>query len=85
MLVEQEVLSREDGASILKTLKEIRDMGPGGFKWKPTKGSFLLQIESYLFSKIGEATGGKMHTGRSRIDQGATVCRLYARKTFKSD
>ncbi len=79
MLVEQKILSREDGKNILRVLKEIRDMGPDGFTWEPTKGSFLLQVESYLFSQIGEAIGGKMHTGRSRIDQGATVCRLYAR------
>ena len=79
MLVEQKILSREDGKNILRVLKEIRDMGPDGFTWEPTKGSFLLQVESYLFSQIGEAIGGKMHTGRSRIDQGATVCPLYAR------
>jgi len=79
MLVEQKILSREDGTSILRVLKEIRGMGPGGFPTEPTKGSFLLQVEGYLFSKIGEAVGGKMHTGRSRIDQGATVRRLYAR------
>lgn len=79
MLVEQKILSSEDGKNILRILKEIRGMGPDGFPLEPTKGSFLLQVESYLFSKIGEAVGGKMHTGRSRIDQGATVRRLYAR------
>jgi len=38
-----------------------------------------LQVEDYLFNKIGEDIGGRMHTGRSRIDQGATVRRLYKR------
>ena len=79
MLVEQKILSKGDGANILRILKEIRGKESVGFGWEPSKGSFLLQVESYLFSRIGEAVGGKMHTGRSRIDQGATVHRLHAR------
>ncbi|MBU1173154.1 MAG: argininosuccinate lyase [Proteobacteria bacterium] len=80
MLVEQEVLSEEDGKAILEGLKEMRELGPDKFPTDPVIGSFLLQVEDYLFSKIGEDIGGKMHTGRSRIDQGATVVRLKCRK-----
>lgn len=79
MLVEQKILSRGHGAKILRTLKEINGLGPDRFPIDPAKGSFLLQVEDYLFDKIGEEIGGRMHTGRSRIDQGATVRRLYKR------
>jgi len=80
MLVKQRILSEEDGKAILGGLKEIRELGPDKFPTDPVVGSFLLQVEDYLFDKIGEEVGGKMHTGRSRIDQGATVVRLKCRK-----
>lgn len=79
MLAEQGILPNEVACVILKGLLEIRAMDPETFPMDPLKGSFLLQIESFLFSRMGEDIGGQMHTGRSRIDQGATVRRLYKR------
>lgn len=79
MLVEEGILPREYGRKILKTLQEIRQLGPEKFPIDPTLGSFLLQVEAYLFDKIGEEVGGRMHTGRSRIDQGATISRIRCR------
>ncbi|MGY2167512.1 argininosuccinate lyase [Pseudomonas gingeri] len=80
MLVEQQILSKPVGQAILAELRLIRDLSPADFPFDVKKGSFLLQVESYLFSRIGEDSAGQMHTGRSRIDQGATVRRLYDRK-----
>ena len=77
---EQDILTETVGKSILLELRKIRDMVPADFPFDVKKGSFLLQVESYLFSRIGEDSAGQMHTGRSRIDQGATVRRLYDRK-----
>lgn len=79
MLCEQSILPRDVGQVILKGLLELRELGPEKFPTDPLKGSFLLQVESFLFSRMGEDIGGQMHTGRSRIDQGATVRRLYKR------
>ncbi|WP_221969399.1 argininosuccinate lyase [Rhizobium laguerreae] len=79
MLSEQSILPRDVARVILKGLLELRDLGPEKFHTDPLKGSFLLQVESFLFSRMGEDIGGQMHTGRSRIDQGATVRRLYKR------
>ena len=79
MLVEEGILSEENGAKILKVLKDVEQLGPEGFPIDPSVGSLLLQVEAYLFDKIGEEIGGRMHTGRSRIDQGATVGRLRSR------
>ncbi|WWX97362.1 argininosuccinate lyase [Pseudomonas tolaasii] len=79
MLVEQKILSVPVGQAILAELRRIRGMKPADFPFDVKKGSFLLQVESYLFSRIGEDSAGQMHTGRSRIDQGATVRRLYDR------
>jgi argininosuccinate lyase len=79
MLAEQGVLPREVAKALLQGLLELRRMDPAAFPVDPVRGSFLLQVEAYLFSRVGEEIGGQMHTGRSRIDQGATVRRLYKR------
>jgi argininosuccinate lyase len=79
MLVEQSIISPETGRAILEQLLAARRLGQEDFPVDVRKGSFLLQVESFLFSSIGEDIGGQMHTGRSRIDQGATVRRLYQR------
>lgn len=80
MLAEQNILEPEQARLILTTLQEIVAMGPAHFPVDPQRGSFLLQVESYLFQQIGESVGGRMHTGRSRLDQGPTVRRLYKRR-----
>ena len=79
MLVERKILSTKDGGKILKRLRELDALGPDKFRTDPKKGSFLLQVEDFLADKLGEEIGGRMHTGRSRIDQGGTVERLYVR------
>ncbi len=79
MLVEQGIITRQVGAAILTQLLKLETVDAADFPIDVTKGSFLLQVEAYLFSLIGEDVGGQMHTGRSRIDQGATVRRLYKR------
>jgi argininosuccinate lyase len=79
MLVEEGIISASTGRAILQQLAAVRRLKPADFPTDPRKGSFLLQVESYLFAAIGEDVGGQMHTGRSRIDQGATVRRLYKR------
>lgn len=79
MLVEQGIVSAETGRAILTRLLAAQALGAEDFPVDARKGSFLLQMESFLFAAIGEDVGGQMHTGRSRIDQGATVRRLYQR------
>lgn len=79
MLAEAGILTKDAARAILRELLAIRSMQPSDFPVDARKGSFLLQMESYLIGTIGEDIGGQMHTGRSRIDQGATVRRLYKR------
>ena len=80
MLAEQHILDATQASLILNALREVQGLGVAGFPFDARKGSFLLQIEDYLFSRIGENVGGRMHTGRSRLDQGPTVRRLYKRR-----
>ena len=86
MLVEEGIISAAVGRAILEQLLAIRRFKPADFPTDVRKGSFLLQVEAYLFGAVGEDVGGQMHTGRSRIDQGATVRRLYKRnRTLERD
>lgn len=79
MLVEQGVLTPAQGRAILGALGRIVAAGPEGLSADAERGSFLLQVEAELARAIGEDVAGRMHTGRSRIDQGATVRRLHKR------
>lgn len=79
MLVEEGILSIAEGKKILEVLLEIEKIGPEKLPIDPENGSFLFQVESYLFKKIGEEIGGKLHIGRSRNDYGASGGRLYCR------
>jgi len=80
MLAEQGILGPKDAAKLLGALDELMQLGVENFPIDPRKGSLLLQIESWLVEKIGEDTAGRMHTGRSRLDQGPAARRLYKRR-----
>lgn len=79
MLSEQNIISKEAASTILSGLLKMKVLGPEQFPIDPSKGSLLLQVEAFLFSQMSEDIGGQMHTGRSRIDQGTTVRRLFKR------
>lgn len=79
MLAEQKIIGKDAAQAILGALLDLKNGGENQLSFDPLKGSFLLQVESYLKSRIGDNFAGQMHTGRSRIDQGATVRRLFKR------
>jgi argininosuccinate lyase len=79
MIAEQGIIGREAARALLIALRDLRQKGENALTIDPVNGSFLLQVESYLGLQVGENFSGQMHTGRSRIDQGATVRRLFER------
>lgn len=79
MIAEQGIIDPPTARALLLALQDLRAKGEAALTPDPRKGSFLLQVESYLRDRIGEQFSGQMHTGRSRIDQGATVRRLFKR------
>src|SRR4051812_9651410 len=52
MLVERKILSRGDGQKILRLLREMAALGVERFPIDASKGSFLLQVEDFLFGRI---------------------------------
>lgn len=79
MLTEQGILSKPDGARLVSALLRLRDEVETLDVSDVSRGSLLFHIEHWLAEHVGEDLSGRLHTGRSRIDQGATVRRLYKR------
>lgn len=73
MLVEQSIITQQEGATILKGLKDVD---------KAVKNdrqlTSYMSTETALIERIG-VLGGKMHIGRSRNDLGAAQRRIFYR------
>lgn len=79
MLVEQNTVEQSVGQQLLPALQDIRTQGYNRLPIDPYKESLLYQVESALGKKLGDHVAGALHTARSRIDQRATVGRMYYR------
>ena len=73
MLVEQGILTKEEGSTILRGLREVEEAAK-----QDERLVTYMSTESALIERIGEV-GGKMHIGRSRNDLGATQRRMFYR------
>jgi argininosuccinate lyase len=79
MLVAQDILSPQDGASIAAGLDQIKsEIESGGFVFSAERDDIHMNIEARLAELIGPAAG-RLHTARSRNDQVATDLRLWLR------
>src|ERR1043166_7257514 len=71
MLVARGILSRADGAKIQKGLDQVeREITAGAFRFTPELEDIHMHVEARLKDLIG-APAGRLHTARSRTDQGA--------------
>jgi len=79
MLAEQSLLSAQELAAIRAALTAIGDEHARG-QWRISleQEDSQTAIENLLTQRIG-ATGGRLHTGRSRNDQVLAALRLYMR------
>ncbi len=82
MLMDQGIISREDGEKIQEGLQTIlREIEAGNFKTDPALEDIHMHVEARLRELIGDPAG-RLHTGRSRNDQVATDMRLWVRDTM---
>ncbi|KAK5991428.1 Argininosuccinate lyase [Cladobotryum mycophilum] len=82
MLLEQNTISESTGRKLLPVLQELRDLGIDRLHIDPSKESLLFQVEAFLSKRLGDNVAGSLHTARSRIDQRATVGRMFYRALF---
>jgi argininosuccinate lyase len=73
MLVEQSIITQQEGATILKGLKDVDQAAKNDRQL-----TSYMSTETALIERIG-VLGGKMHIGRSRNDLGAAQRRIFYR------
>ena len=82
MLLDQGIISSDDGSKILNGLDQILiEIETGKLQFQLEFEDIHLNIESRLKELIGDAAG-RLHTARSRNDQVATDFRLWVRDTI---
>ena len=77
MLKEQGIIRAEDCGKILSGLLQVREEGMDKLDF--SYEDIHISLESRLIDLVGEDTGGRMHSGRSRNDEVATCIRLVLR------
>ncbi len=75
MLVEEGIISANDGALILRALDKIDPC----MKLDPELEDVHMNVEARIIEKLGEKVGGKIHTGKSRNDQVSAAIRMTLR------
>ena len=79
MLVEQNIISAEDGARISDGLDQILgEIEASDFEFKTELEDIHMNVEARLTKIVGGAAG-RLHTARSRNDQVATDFKLWVR------
>jgi len=82
MLAKQGIISAEEAEIIIDGLADIGgEIEQGKFDFKPELEDIHMAIEARLIEKVGEV-GGKLHTARSRNDQGALDLRLFTKEAI---
>jgi len=77
MLIEEELIPREDGIAMLKALREMESEGVEKVRLEVQGGSH--SGEQYLIRKLSEEVGGRIHLGRSSGDFSAVSNNIYWR------
>src|SRR3954465_6868959 len=74
------VLTEQEMGILLAALNRVEDeLADGSFRFLPSDEDIHTAIERRV-SEIAGPAGGKLHTGRSRHDQGANAGRLFTKR-----
>lgn len=79
MLINQGIISGEDGARILAGLLELYEQGPSAIEIDYALEDLYSHIERHLVRQLGADVAGRLHTARSRNDLGVTTWRIVLR------
>jgi argininosuccinate lyase len=75
MLMEQKIISWQDGARILNALSK-----QSGLTLDPSAEDAHMAVEEKILAETGPEVGGNLHIAKSRNDQVATAIRIQLRK-----
>jgi len=79
MLARTRILQEPDAKALLGVLMQIDEQGKDLFDLDAKLEGLYYNYERYLIETLGPRTGGRLHTGRSRNDLGATTSRMKVR------
>ncbi|MCD0503869.1 argininosuccinate lyase [Bordetella petrii] len=79
MLDAQGILDKAAAARLAAALLQMQADGPNEVELDPAREEAYFNYEAHLIKLVGQDTGGRLHTARSRNDMGATIDRMRAR------
>ena len=82
MLADQDIVGREDIATILGELLQLHEAGPSALQIDYRQEDLYSYVEAHLIRRLGSDIGGRLHTGRSRNDLNVTSWRLALRASM---
>ena len=85
MLVEQGILTQEEGKQIILALKEIEEeIDLDSLEYTGEYEDLFFYVEKQLINRIGIETAGKLHTGRSRNDLNITLFKMKTKQYMRT-
>lgn len=81
ILVEQSIISQEEGRQIVTTLQKIQtELDPSSLDYTGEFEDLFFYIEKRLIQELGVEVAGKLHTGRSRNDINITLFKMKTKQ-----
>lgn len=81
-LANQKIIDQKTLEKLVAGLKKLKKLyQQGKFKLNPAQEDVHTNVEGFLTDKYGLDIGGKIHSGRSRSEQGVVDLILYMKKT----
>ncbi|MER5962837.1 argininosuccinate lyase [Streptomyces sp. NPDC002057] len=82
MLAERGIVDASRAGALLETVDALRAEDFAPVRSRPMPRGLYLAYEGWLVDRLGQETGGVLHTGRSRNDLNATTVRLRVRGPY---
>ncbi len=81
-LIRAGIIDEVTGRELLRGIAAVAADGAGAIRPDPNLEDPYFNIEAAIVARVGPATGGRLHIGRSRNDLGAALARMQCREAL---